>query len=416
MVVLLLLLSRPSFASLIASERDVWERIGPWNIFDDKDTQGEAGTIACASSPKGNPDVIYAGGQNNGVSSGILKSVDNGKHWTRNSKGLWDTRVLGVWVHPDDPIGDHVFVGTHTGIYESTNGAASWTFRKESAGWGSVMSFREGMIHGKPFILANSQDGILTLPKTGGRWHKIASPGAIASNAHLSVVVHDDETEILTCIGGWGGGQLYYAKLLSPTAAAWEGPLMLPNHTYRHWDFFPGMSEVWGRCTTATECEAGIHLLGVFGTLAECQHAVNTTTAFTVSSYTYQHNVSWLGEFAAHCYALETFSFQPSAQSDVDSGRAPGFFPGPPIDCSNAAVDPHDRNHFLFSKGGEYRAWESRDGGKSVREFTNHDTGVFFVMIDAQGWLYTATQAGAFVSQDAGDSWNAYRELLLTDH
>ena len=31
-----------------------------------------------------------------------------------------------------------------------------------------------------------------------------------------------------------------------------------------------------------------------------------------------------------------------------------------------------------------------------MREFTNHDTGVFFVMIDKQGWYYTATQAGAF--------------------
>ena len=85
-----------------------WDRIGPWNIFDDKDGKGESGTVACAASPAGNPNVIYAGGQNNGVSSGVIKTIDGGKHWTRNSKGLWDTRILGVWVHPDDAQGNHV--------------------------------------------------------------------------------------------------------------------------------------------------------------------------------------------------------------------------------------------------------------------------------------------------------------------
>eukprot|EP00966_Prymnesium_polylepis_P016905 390127-Prymnesium_polylepis.2 len=104
---------------------------------------------------------------------------------------------------------------------------------------------------------------------------------------------------------------------------------------------------------------------------------------------------------------MSSFSFSPTAQANVDSGRGPGLFPGGAIDCSNAAVDPNDRNHFLYSKGGQFRAWESKDGGKSVREFENHNVGVFFVMIDKDGWYYTATQSGAFVSQDAGASWNA---------
>lgn len=44
---------------------------------------------------------------------------------------------------------------------------------------------------------------------------------------------------------------------------------------------------------------------------------------------------------------------------------------GVPIDCANAAVDPKDRNHFLYSKGGEYRAWESYDAGKTVNMIVN---------------------------------------------
>lgn len=58
--------------------------------------------------------------------------------------------------------------------------------------------------------------------------------------------------------------------------------------------------------------------------------------------------------------------------------------------------------------------WESLDAGRSVHEFTTHDTGVYFVMIDRKGWLYSATQAGAFVSQDKGATWNPYHVMINT--
>jgi hypothetical protein len=234
-----------------------WDRIGPWNIFNDKDLRGEAGTLACAASPKAHPEVIYAGGQNNGVSSGILKTVDGGVHWARKSRGLWDSRVLGVWVHPDEAAGTHVFAGTHSGIYESLDGAESWVLRNETSTWGSVMSFRSSTIRGEPYILANAASGyLLTMPRGGGAWSRIKAPGGIAPNTHLSVVEvsarspgglrEEQTTEVLTCIGGWGGGQLYYASPTSPTNATWTGPLMLPNESYKTWGFFPGTSQVWG--------------------------------------------------------------------------------------------------------------------------------------------------------------------------
>ena len=392
-----------------------WDRIGPWNIFDDKRTppQGEAGTLANAASPRSKPHIIYAGGQNNGVSSGIIKTVDGGVHWTRNSKGLWDTRISGVWIHPDDD--DYIFAGTHSGVYESTDGAASWALREETAGWGDVMSFREGVIQGQPYILANSQNGILTLPRAGGTWQRIATPknGGIASNAHLSVAVHDGTTEVLTCIGGWGGGQLWYAAIDSPSNATWSGPLATQNVTYPHWDFFPGTSQIWGKCKTPTSCDPDVHPLGVFDDLASCQAAVNATTAFKVASYTYQHKGVG-GGYDGRCYAISSYDFDPHPQPKVDSGRAPGLFPGTPLDCANAAVDPKDRDHFLFSKGGQYRAWESRDGGKTVHELKAHPTASYFVMIDTKNssWYYTATQAGAFVSNNSGKTWSAYHVVV----
>jgi hypothetical protein len=229
--------------SLNSSAGTPWDRIGPWNIFDGTDPtkssgMGEAGTLASAASPKANPDLIYAGGQNNGVSSGVLKTIDGGVHWTRASKGLWDTRILGVWIHPSDPQGSHVFAGTRSGIYESKDSAESWSQVSETADWGAVMSFRQGVIQGKDYIVANCGSGyILTRPLAGGKWQKIKAPGGMAPNMYLSIVTTAgtdgaaDKSEVLTCIGGWGKGQLYYGALDSPTDITWTGPISATNAT-----------------------------------------------------------------------------------------------------------------------------------------------------------------------------------------
>ena len=71
-----------------------------YNLFNGNSSRfwGEAGTLASAASPKTNPNLIYAGGQNNGVSSGVIRTTDAGLHWERKSRGLWDTAVSAVWV------------------------------------------------------------------------------------------------------------------------------------------------------------------------------------------------------------------------------------------------------------------------------------------------------------------------------
>lgn len=284
---------------------------------------GEAGTLASAASPAANPNLIYAGGQNNGASSGVLRTVDGGVHWTRQSRGMWDTRVLGVWLHPDDPQGSHVLAGTHTGIYESTDSAESWKLCKETADWGAVMSFREAVIAGDKYIVANGGNGwILTRPQSGGKWQKIKAPGGMAPNMYLSVVITAGKTELLTCIGGWGGGKLYYGALDTPTSITWTDPIS-----------------------------------SVF----------NGTTSL--------------------------------------------------INCANAAVDPNDRDHFIYSQAGEYHMRHSEDGGATVAEYTHTDTrgqgfGTYFTMIDQKGRMYSATQSGAFVSEDKGVTWHAYHVMI----
>jgi len=300
-----------------------WDRVGPYNIFDGKGGVGEGGTVASAASPAANHDLIYAGGQNNAASSGVIKTIDGtsaAPHWTRQSKGLWDTRVLGLWIHPDDPTGGHVLCGTHTGVYESHDFAESWTFRTDTAGWGHVASFRLGTIKGVQYVIASTSNGLGTLPISGGKWEKIAAPGPIPDTNYISLADGGSPlpwtTEALVCVGNGGGGKMYYVTFETASTATWSAPI------------------------TPTGASA-------------------------------------------------------------------------PINCMTAAVDPHDRNHFLYVQAGLYNTvWESFDGGKTVQQNPNHNTGVYYVMIDSRGWQYTASQTGAWVSQDKGKTWNVYHVII----
>ena len=112
-----------------------WIKLGPLNIGDDIDNNGEAGTLADAASPPKHPNIIYAGGQNNGASSGVLKSVDGGRHWVVASRGMFGTRVEAV--HVVDEEGMHVLAAVVGGIYESLDGAASWVLINASTKFGT---------------------------------------------------------------------------------------------------------------------------------------------------------------------------------------------------------------------------------------------------------------------------------------
>ena len=63
---------------------------GPFNIFDDKNLQGEAGTLANAASPASNHDLIYAGGHN---ASGLFMQAYDSTAWA--GLVLWCARAGG---------------------------------------------------------------------------------------------------------------------------------------------------------------------------------------------------------------------------------------------------------------------------------------------------------------------------------
>ena len=407
----------------LASPAVVWEHVGPWNIYGGTNPKvsagmGESGTLATAASLAAVPDLIYAGGQNNGASSGVLKTIDGGIHWTRQSKGLWDTRVLSVWIHPDDPKGGHVFAGTHTGIYESKDFAESWQLANETASWGGVQWFKQVVVDGKDYIVANANSDLITRPLDGASpWQKAEqAKDAPGSYRGLSVVTTAGKSEVFTCANQRGQpAGLFFGAIDSPTSVTWDGPLEEPEVTFTDWEVFNdtfsnniyGISNMISHgCTriskpcTNTSCP-GIVSLGKMPTLEACQAAINAS-GVTVASWTYIggekdrpgggycpfYDVDWnLCLISTKFSTWTPLTTTKGAVKGVTSGRAPGTFGGGQIECEGVpAVDPNDRNHFIYAAadyGGGFMHTE--DGGKTLTRVKNYTGASYMSHIDTHG-------------------------------
>ena len=198
-----------------------WDKIGPWGIGDDVEGKGEAGTLADAVSPSGNPKVIYTGGRNNGASSGILKSIDGGDHWVIKSNGIFDTRIVSLGIVDMDK-GDHVYAGTPGKIYETTDAGENWKLVNTTVPLGTCYSFKNGTIGGEPHILASCDCGIGNIPTKGGEWSCIP-PGGWGRGGYLTVADADKDGKLLqnSVLGGCLGGHVFIGTIINTTAADW---------------------------------------------------------------------------------------------------------------------------------------------------------------------------------------------------
>jgi len=218
-----------------------WNIIGPFNIGDDASGGGEGGTIAPAVSSIANPNVMYMGGNNNAAASGVLKSVDYGKHWSKVNVGLWDTRILGLFMIDE---GDHLLAGTPSGVFETLNGGGQWVHVKVTQGWGVAASFRNGTIGGKSYLLVGQNAGLANVPLSGtpltplanGTWNLIKSPpghAAWRTNA-VSVAEYRKGKPLLNSVVAgciWppnSGGVVHIATIINETAADWMYQLNKP--------------------------------------------------------------------------------------------------------------------------------------------------------------------------------------------
>lgn len=150
-------------APLPPASHTPWTTVGPSNIGDSITPDGgEAGTVQPVVAAAANPDVIYTGGNNNAASSGVLKSIDFGRHWVKVNRGLADTRIHGLYIV--DQHGEHVVAGTPSGVYETLDSGGSWTHIAQTRGWGVANSFRNGSIGGAPHLFVGTNAGLGNVP------------------------------------------------------------------------------------------------------------------------------------------------------------------------------------------------------------------------------------------------------------
>ena len=201
-----------------------WKKIGPWGIGDDIEGKGEAGTLADAVSPWGNPKIIYTGGRNNGASSGILKSVDGGEHWVIKSKGIFDTRIVALGIIDLDGNGDHVYAGTPGRVYETTDGGESWTALNTTVPLGTCYTFKNGTIGGEKYTLASCDCGIANhrIGAPSGDWDCVG-PGGWGRGGYLTVSDADGKGIPLknSVLGGCLGGHVFIGTIINTTAIDW---------------------------------------------------------------------------------------------------------------------------------------------------------------------------------------------------
>jgi photosystem II stability/assembly factor-like uncharacterized protein len=76
----------------------------------------------CASPTFGRDGVLFAGT----AQDGVYHSADRGNHWVAWNFGLYDLNILCVAVSPDFARDETLFVGTESGLYQSTNGGRAW--------------------------------------------------------------------------------------------------------------------------------------------------------------------------------------------------------------------------------------------------------------------------------------------------
>ena len=210
-----------------------WEKLGPWNIGDDVEGNGEAGTLADAVSPASNPLLMYAGGQNNGASSGVLKSVDGGRHWVVKGRGMFNTRIEGL--HLVDGTGRHLYCGVIGAIYESHDGGDHWALVPGSDQFGTCNTFKNGTIGGEPHVLAGCSVGIANIPMRLALMDPASRPAS-----------HSKWPAGWNVIGPGGTSRSYFSISDSDAANSvvgtclhhvWIGKVV--NQTYAEWTQFP---------------------------------------------------------------------------------------------------------------------------------------------------------------------------------
>lgn len=143
------------------------------------------------------PDHVYLAS-----AYGVWRTEDGGATWTESNDGLLPPgRTYTQTIEVDRSQAGRLVVGTENGVYESTDGAASW---HHVGGEGiEVLDLQQSRTDPDVWIAGGYRSGLL-LSRDGGRtW--TAGPDALGSNSIHGVAIDPTDADRMAAVG-WGTG------------------------------------------------------------------------------------------------------------------------------------------------------------------------------------------------------------------
>lgn len=209
-----------------------WERV----LYKDENT----GAVQVAIDPK-NPNIIFAdlwagrqgpweNGEWNGPQSGLYKSVDGGKTWTKITRGLPTVEQglgrIGFCIAPSNPKRMYATVdaGEYGGMYRSDNAGESWySISNDGRYWGRGSDFaevkadpqNEDIVYTANVVVWRSEDG-------GHSWKDFR--GAPGGDDYHRIWINPDHSNIILIAADQGaiitvnGGETFSSWYNQPTA------------------------------------------------------------------------------------------------------------------------------------------------------------------------------------------------------
>jgi photosystem II stability/assembly factor-like uncharacterized protein len=133
---------------------------------------------------------------------GVWRTDDGGETWTEANDGLLpDGNEYTQTIEADHAQRGRLLVGTEDGVYESTDGAASW-HRVGGEGL-EILDLQQSRTDPDVWIAATYRNGLLLSSDGGRTW--TAGPEAIASNSIHGVAVDPTDADRMAAVG-WGTG------------------------------------------------------------------------------------------------------------------------------------------------------------------------------------------------------------------
>ncbi|MBY0346714.1 MAG: hypothetical protein K2W79_00510, partial [Hydrotalea flava] len=209
-----------------------WERV----LYKDENT----GAVQVAIDPK-NPNIIFAdlwagrqgpweNGEWNGPQSGLYKSVDGGKTWTKITRGLPTVEQglgrIGFCIAPSNPKRMYATVdaGEYGGMYRSDNAGESWySISNDGRYWGRGSDFaevkadpqNEDIVYTANVVVWRSEDG-------GHSWKDFR--GAPGGDDYHRIWINPDHSNIILIAADQGAiitvndGETFSSWYNQPTA------------------------------------------------------------------------------------------------------------------------------------------------------------------------------------------------------